>query len=112
MKTAIIGSRTLSISDLEEYIPEGTTEIVSGGARGIDSCARDYAKRKNIKITEFLPDYGTNGKSAPHIRNDEIIEYSDCVIAFWDKHSRGTKSVIEKCRKAGKKITVYIPHER
>ena len=41
MKVAIVGSRSLVVNDLGKYLPEGTTEIVSGGAKGIDSCAKD-----------------------------------------------------------------------
>ena len=107
MKIAIIGSRGLNVTDFSPYLPENTTEIISGGARGIDTCVRNYAKKHGIKITEFLPDYDQYGISAPHLRNDRIIEYSDYVIAFWDRKSRGTKSVIDKCRAIGKPITVY-----
>ena len=34
MKVAVIGSRTLTVTDsqLAELLPEGTTEIISGGA--------------------------------------------------------------------------------
>ena len=44
MKVAVIGSRNLIINNLENYLPIDTTEIVSGGAAGIDNCANDYAK--------------------------------------------------------------------
>ena len=57
MKVAIIGSRQLEIENLSEYIPLTTTEIVSGGAKGIDTCAKKYAISANIKLTEFLPYY-------------------------------------------------------
>ena len=43
MKVAIIGSRNLTVDKLQDYIPTETEEIVSGGARGIDSCAKEYA---------------------------------------------------------------------
>lgn len=113
MKTAIIGSRGIkNIYDFSPYLPEGTDEIVSGGAVGVDTCAKIYASKHGIKLTEFLPDYDSFGKSAPHIRNDQIIDYADCVVAFWDKSSRGTKSVIDKCRQRGKKIIVYISKEK
>lgn len=46
MKLAIIGSRDLQTSNLKKYIPEGITEIVSGGAKGTDSCAKCYATEK------------------------------------------------------------------
>lgn len=43
MKAAVIGSRNLNITNLAEFIPENVTEIVSGGAKGVDTCAREYA---------------------------------------------------------------------
>lgn len=108
MKVAVIGSRGLRVTDFSKYLPEGTTELVSGGARGIDTCARNYARANGIKITEFLPDYTEYGVRAPHIRNDQIIEYADHIVAFWDGSSRGTKSVIDKCKSMGKRMTLYI----
>lgn len=108
MKIAIIGSRGLKIEDFEKYLPKSTNEIVSGGARGIDTCAREYALKNDIKLTEFLPDYKKYGKAAPLRRNLEIIEYSDLVIAFWDGKSRGTEFVIKNCRNKNKQIKVYV----
>ncbi len=57
MKVAVIGSRGLEVLNLEAFLPEDTTEIVSGGAKGIDTCARAYALAHGLKLTEFLPDY-------------------------------------------------------
>ena len=57
MKTSIIGSRNITNVDLLRFIPVGTTEIVSGGARGVDTVAKEYANRNGLKLTEFLPDY-------------------------------------------------------
>ena len=108
MKVAVIGSRGLTVSDLGKYLPEDTTEIVSGGAKGIDTCAREYALAHNIKLTEFLPDYKQFGRIAPLKRNLQIIEYADIVLAFWDGKSRGTKYVINNCRTMGVEVKVYI----
>lgn len=108
MKVAVIGSRGISVDNLNNYIPEGVSEIVSGGARGIDSCAAKYAKQNNLKITEFLPNYEIFGKGAPIIRNEQIVDYSDMVVAFWDGVSRGTKSVIEMCYRKGKRCDVFL----
>lgn len=108
MKAAIIGSRGLTINNLEKYLPQETTEIISGGAKGIDACAKEYAIAHNIKLTEFLPEYEKYGKSAPLKRNITIIENADIVFAFWDGKSNGTKFVIDKCRELGKEIKVEI----
>lgn len=108
MKVAVIGSRGLSVTDLGRYLPENTTEIVSGGAKGVDTSAREYALAHGIKLMEFLPEYTKYGRSAPLKRNITIIEYSDIVLAFWDGKSRGTKFVIDNCRKLGVEVRVYI----
>lgn len=103
MKVAIIGSRNLNV-DISEYIPKETTEIISGGARGIDRCARYYANSNKIKLTEFLPEYEKHGRGAPLRRNKQIVEVADIVIAFWDGISHGTKYTIDYARKNGKKV--------
>ena len=108
MKIAIIGSRNLSLDNLEKYLPTEVKEIVSGGARGIDECARKYAIDNGIKLKEFLPKYNKYGRMAPLKRNDEIIEYADIVYAFWDGKSRGTKYVIETCKCKGKKVRIFL----
>ena len=108
LKTAIIGSRILIVTDFEKYLPEGTTEIVTGGAKGIDSCAKKFAIKNKMKITEFLPEYDKYGRIAPLKRNDLIIDYSDMVIAFWDGKSKGTKYVINNCKRKNKPIKIYL----
>lgn len=62
MKLAIIGSRSLTITNLEDYIPQNTVEIISGGAKGIDSCAKMFALKHSLKYTEFLPRYNYTAK--------------------------------------------------
>ena len=109
MKVAVIGSRNLKVDDLGKYLPEGVTEIVSGGARGVDTCAREYALANKIKLTEFLPEYDKYGRGAPLRRNITIIEYADLVLAFWDGSSHGTKYVIDNCKKRGVPVKVYVP---
>lgn len=108
MKVAVIGSRGLTVSDLGRYLPENTTEVVSGGAKGVDTSAREYARKNGIKLTEFLPEYTRFGRSAPLKRNITIIGYADIVLAFWDGKSRGTKFVIDNCRRLGVEVRVYI----
>lgn len=107
MKIAIVGSRKLTVTEIERYLTEDVTEIISGGATGIDTCAREFARARGLKFTEFLPNYKKYGRGAPLKRNLQIIDYADAVIAFWDGKSRGTKYVIDQCKGRNKRITVY-----
>ena len=102
MKLAIIGSRNLKIENLEKYLPSGITEIVSGGAIGIDTIAAEYAKKNSIELTVILPKYESYGKVAPIIRNKEIVERCDYVVVFWNGHSKGALSVIKYAQKLNK----------
>ena len=108
MKLAIIGSRNLENIIIDDYIPENVSEIVSGGAKGIDLLAREYATRKGIKLTEFLPEYQLYGRAAPIKRNGQIANYADEAIVFWDGKSKGSESAIKFFRKLEKKVTVII----
>ncbi len=111
MRIGVVGSRTLLVENLEKYLPEEVTELVSGGARGIDSCAKKWANEHNIPIIEFLPEYDKYGKSAPLIRNITIVKNSDLVIAFWDKKSRGTVFTLNKCSVLGVPFKIFVPDE-
>ena len=108
MKVAIIGSRKLNVENLQDYLPEDTDEIVSGGAKGIDTCARNFAIKNSLKLTELRPEYNKYGRGAPLKRNETIVNYADMVLAFWDGESKGTKFVINYCEKVGKECKIFI----
>ena len=107
MKIAVIGSRNVTVADIGRYISEGE-EIVSGGAVGVDSCAAEYAKENGLKLTVFLPQYERYGRAAPIVRNKEIVDYSDRIVAFWDGSSKGTLSVIKYAEKTGKQCEIIL----
>ena len=112
MRVAVIGSRGLQVNDLGKYLPDEVTEIISGGARGVDTSAREYATEHGLKLTEYLPEYNKYGRSAPLKRNITIIENADLVLAFWDGSSRGTKFVIDNCKKRNIPLKIYVPVKR
>lgn len=107
MKTAIVGSR--GITDYGQLLKavEGTaiTEVISGGAMGVDKMAERYAKEKNLPLTIIRPDW-RKGKEAGPMRNQQIVEAADQVIAIWDGQSKGTADTIRRARKAGKPIKI------
>ena len=108
MKVAVIGSRGIKLDNLGDYLPKDLTEIVSGGAKGVDTTAREYATEHGIKITEFLPAYNRYKRGAPLKRNIQIAEYADKVLAFWDGKSRGTKFVIDYCKNNNIPVGVIV----
>ena len=102
MKIAIVGSRGAGDDTIDliiKNIPAECSEIISGGAVGIDTIANEAARRLGIKCKNFLPDYDKYGKIAPLQRNITIIENADYVMAFWDYKSHGTRNVISECIK-------------
>lgn len=107
MKIAVIGSRNL-YADVSKYIPEEVSCIISGGAKGIDSAAEEYADRHNIPKLIIRPDYEKYGKHAPLIRNEAIVDAADMVIAVWDGKSRGTKHAVNYAKAAGKAVEVHL----
>ena len=105
MKIAVVGSRGVTISDIGKYIGN-VDEVISGGAVGVDSCAADFAREKGIRLTVFLPQYDLYGRAAPIVRNKQIVDYADKVIAFWDGSSKGTLSVIKYAQSRGKECEI------
>lgn len=83
-------------------------EIVEGSATGIDSLAKSYAISKNIKYKEFPADWNKHGRAAGPIRNKQMAEYSDILIAFRyvDNPSRGTENMIRQAKENNLKIII------
>ena len=107
MIVAVIGSRDIDLKDVGKYIPRECMKLVSGGARGVDRAVREYADKNGIPIDEILPNYARYQRRAPLVRNKEIVDRAEIVIAFWNGRSRGTKFVIDYCKKIGKPCVVH-----
>ena len=108
MKLLITGSRTFEDKKhlYDELSKIDFDLLISGGAAGADQLAEEYARDNDIQIEQHKPDYNKYGRGAPIVRNKEMVDLCDLVIAFWDKKSRGTKSTIEYAAKNGKKLIV------
>lgn len=113
MKTIIAGSR--DYDDYQDFLEcmrqcpltEKISEIVSGCARGADMLALRYAKDFGLDKKEFSADWNGLGKRAGHVRNAQMADYADALIAFWDGRSPGTANMIEEARKRGLAIFIY-----
>ena len=101
MKLIVAGGRNyrLQPSDIEKLNNVGNvTELVSGGASGVDSDAEAWAISRNIPITKFTPDWKQFGRAAGPIRNKEMAEYADAVVLF--PGGKGTASMLKEAQKA------------
>jgi len=111
MKLAIVGSRTFTdfefVKKILQYHP--CTQIVSGGAKGADMLAKRYAAENGIPIKEFLPNWDKDGRAAGYLRNKQIVNACDELIAFWDGESKGTAHSIRLAEEAGKPVYKYWP---
>lgn len=116
MKIAVVGSRDFKDKEFvcqiisERFIMccDYRATLVSGGARGVDSIAEEFANAHLIKTIIFKPDWDKYGKSAGFIRNKLIIDEADMVLAFWNGSSKGTKHSIDLAIKAGKPLNIYV----
>ncbi len=108
MKVLIAGSRSINNFDFSNLIPKQTTLIISGGAKGIDTIAEEFADTNGIDKLIMRPEYNKYGKAAPIRRNEEMVELADLILVIWDGVSRGTKYTIEYAKKKGKTIIVRI----
>ena len=80
--------------------------IVSGKANGADKLGEKYAHEKQHVVKSFPAFWDVYGKSAGYKRNEQMAHYADCLIAFWDGQSRGTKHMIDIAKTKG--MSVYV----
>lgn len=112
MRIIIAGSRTfrnrrLVDETMEKYKAE-VTAICCGGARGADALGREWALENGVEVLEFPAQWDLYGKAAGPLRNYEMAQAADFLVAFWDGKSRGTKNMIESMRRLGKHGEVII----
>ena len=90
-----------------DQIQCGDFEIISGGASGVDSIAEYFAKQFNYAFKKFPANWNKYGKRAGYLRNVEMGNYADALIAIWDGKSKGTKHMIDIADKKGLKVYIY-----
>ena len=90
---------------LQPYLALGIT-VLSGHCSGVDLLAERYAEERGYPIERHAADWARYGRAAGPIRNEQMVVRADCIIAFWDGKSRGTKSLISYAQKHGKELHI------
>jgi predicted Rossmann fold nucleotide-binding protein DprA/Smf involved in DNA uptake len=128
MKVAIIGSRSITDKDfifkyidlvVSSQVPmDQPLTVISGGAKGVDTVAYEYAVEHGHDFILFKP-YHLIDRAEPYrprfffTRNKQMADNADLVIAFLNPKgkSNGTRNMIDYCRKNHKPLVVLEPDE-
>lgn len=110
MRTIIAGSRGITLLGQVAFAVFKSgftiTEVVSGTARGVDKLGEQWAATVNIPVKRFPANWDLHGKSAGYIRNVEMSDYAEALVAIWDGESRGTEHMINIATNKGLKVFV------
>ena len=114
-KVVIAGSRGFSNYKLlketcDKYLREKkkthNVVVISGHARGADSLGEKYASDEDLDLEIYPADWKKYGKSAGFMRNEQMADIADAVIAFWNGESHGTKHMIDTAEEKGLNVKV------
>jgi YspA, cpYpsA-related SLOG family len=107
MKTIIAGGRDYNLSENQysqlELLP--ITEVISGGAMGVDNCAEEWARSKRLNLTIYEADWKKHGRAAGPIRNEEMAKYAEACVLF--PGGKGTADMAARAKKHNLKIYDY-----
>lgn len=123
MIIAIIGSRDYPDSEFvdsfvtnlcAQYVKANASlEIVSGGARGPDTIGVNRAKKFGLKTRVFKAEWNKWGRAnAGKIRNADIVNYAEAMIAFIHRESEGTMHAIGLAERKGIPILKVYSHSQ
>lgn len=80
--------------------------IVCGEAQGADKLGRRYAEENKIPVDSHPANWEKYGKQAGYLRNEEMTNHAQALVAFWDGKSSGTKHMIETAKR--RKLQVRV----
>ena len=112
MRVIIAGGRDFSdyqlLKDRVNYYMSNASDVVviCGEAKGADLLGKNLAKENGWLVKSFPAKWELHGKSAGYIRNKEMADTADVLVAFWDGKSRGTANMIEIAKKKGLPVRI------
>lgn len=114
MRTIIAGSRDFDdyeymescLEDVQTYA-WSIGEVVCGGARGADSLGSKWAHDNEVFVNLFPAQWNKYGRSAGYIRNEEMAQYAEALVCFWDGKSKGSKHMVDIAIRDGLYVKVF-----
>lgn len=114
MRTIIAGGRDFDDYDFMvealSYVEScgwSIHEVVCGTARGADTLGEAWGRDTEKQIERFIAQWDKFGKRAGYLRNADMAEYAEALVAFWDGKSKGTKHMIDTAVKKGLYVKVF-----
>lgn len=111
MRTIIAGSRTILRMSIVESVmkkaPIRPTVVLCGEAVGVDKLGAVWARKNGIPVESFPADWKKYGRSAGLMRNAQMAEQAEALIAIWDGKSRGAEHMINTAAKRNLPTFIY-----
>ena len=115
MRVAIVGSRTLL--DMQ-YVRDAMqaarvdygivpTVVLCGDAPGIDRLGAKWAEETGIPVEHHPADWALHGQRAGPLRNARMAHLCDAVVAIWDGSSPGTRDMVARSAKLGRRVVLW-----
>lgn len=121
-RVIVAGSRSIQCQDivfrkldclLARKIEQGETiQIISGTARGADQMGERYAAARGFPCARFPANWVQYGRRAGYLRNCEMAQNADALVAFWDGQSPGTRHMIQIAEDRGLAVRVIRIHQK
>lgn len=91
------------------YMDKENIKFIFGDCSGVDIDAKEICTNLNIEYEVFPADWKKLGLKAGPVRNAQMIELADHVLAFHSdlKKSKGTKNTIKLAKKKGIPIEIF-----
>ena len=80
--------------------------ILEGDCKGADKLAKRFAIEMDTLHAIYPAQWHLHGKAAGPIRNRQMAENADALIAFWDGASPGTANMIKVAKELGLEVIV------
>lgn len=115
MRVIIAGSRhfrdqavlnaAMDVADACGIVP---TLVLSGCAQGVDRMGERWAEHRHRNprpaVERHPAEWEKHGKAAGPMRNSEMVNNADALVALWDGESSGTADILRKARVRGLRI--------